>query len=83
LGYTADGEDEFDAVVGLFSLLDVLLEKKPDGAPHDDIIWKIEGWICGLPLPPSEPCTSYRRKVNNGSWKMLWPSVSWKPPRES
>ena len=44
----ADGEDRFDAVVGLFGMLDVVLGNRPSGEPDDDTT-RIEGWILGQP----------------------------------
>ena len=46
-GDRADGEDRFDAVVGLFGMLNVLLGRRPPGAPDDPQIVNIEGWILG------------------------------------
>ena len=45
-GSTRDGEDRFDAVVGLFSMLDVVLGNLPSGEPPDGST-QIEGWILG------------------------------------
>ena len=41
-----DGDDRFDAIVGLFGMLDVVLGNLPSGEPEDDTT-KIEGWILG------------------------------------
>jgi len=46
-GLSADGEDRFDAVVGLFGMLNVVLQRRPPGDPTEDDINKIEGWILG------------------------------------
>ena len=46
-GPSADGEDRFDSFVGLASMLEVLLGKRPDGAPKDMMVQRIEGWILG------------------------------------
>lgn len=48
-GFSArpDGEDQFDAVVGLFGMLDVLQGKIPDTFPIDRDINRWEGWILG------------------------------------
>ena len=51
-GTVADGEDRFDAVVGLFGMLDVALGNRPSGEPDDDTT-RIEGWILGQPSAPS------------------------------
>ena len=45
-GSSRDGEDRFDAVVGLFGMLDVVLGNLPSGEPHDGST-QIEGWILG------------------------------------
>lgn len=46
-GRRADGEDAFDAAVGVLSMLGVVLELRPDGAPDTPIVRHIEGWILG------------------------------------
>ena len=51
-GTGADGEDRFDAVVGLFGMLDVALGNRPSGDPDGDTT-RIEGWILGQPSAPS------------------------------
>ena len=45
-GPRKDGEDPFDAVVGLLGMLDVVLGNLPSGEPRDDTT-QIEGWILG------------------------------------
>ena len=40
-------EDRFDAVVGLFGMLNVLLCHRPSGEPDDPVVRRIEGWILG------------------------------------
>lgn len=47
-GEGADGEDPFDAVVGLCTLLDVVLGRRSEGAPWDAEVRDHEGWILGL-----------------------------------
>ena len=51
-GDGTDGEDRFDAVVGLCGMLDVVLGNSPSGEP-DDATTRIEGWILGQPMAPS------------------------------
>jgi hypothetical protein len=46
-GASGDGEDHFDAAVGLMGMLNVVLERRPPGDPGDERIRKIEGWILG------------------------------------
>lgn len=43
----ADGEDAFDAVLGLMSMIEVLLGYRSDGAPPSAVVRDIEGWIFG------------------------------------
>ena len=46
-GAGASGEDRFDAAVGLFGMLNVVLGRRPSGEPDDPVIRRIEGWILG------------------------------------
>jgi len=46
-GPKADGEDRFDAVIGLLAMLDVLAGRRSAGAPPDDAIRAVDGWIFG------------------------------------
>ncbi len=46
-GADASGDDRFDAVVGLFGMLGVVLGRRPSGEPDDDVIRRLEGWILG------------------------------------
>jgi hypothetical protein len=41
------GEDPFDSVVGLMSMIEVLLGGRPEGAPADPAVSQVEGWIFG------------------------------------
>lgn len=41
------GEDRFDAAVGLFGMLNVVLGYRPPGEPSSEEIRKVEGWILG------------------------------------
>ena len=41
------GEDSFDAIVGLLLMIDVVLNYRSDGAPEDDVVRRVEGWIFG------------------------------------
>ena len=40
-----DGDDSFDAVVGLFGMLHVCLGERDSGEPNDRAIREIEGWM--------------------------------------
>jgi hypothetical protein len=48
-GPSSYGEDKFDAVIGLFGMLDVVLNNEPYDAPPDAKVRTVEGWIFGLP----------------------------------
>ena len=45
-GSDRSGDDRFDAVVGLFGMLDVVFGNLPSGEPRDETT-QIEGWILG------------------------------------
>jgi len=42
-----DGDDAFDATVGLFGMLEVLMGRREPGDPNEESIRKLEGWILG------------------------------------
>lgn len=46
-GAASNGEDAFDAAVGLFEMLDVILGNRAEGNPDDEGVTKREGWIFG------------------------------------
>jgi hypothetical protein len=46
-GNRADGEDRFDAVVGLLGMVQVVLGQRQVGEPEDPEVRAIEGWIFG------------------------------------
>jgi uncharacterized OsmC-like protein len=47
-GASPDAEDAFDATIGLFGMLNVLLGKRTEGMPDDDPpLQMVEGWILG------------------------------------
>ena len=46
-GSSRDGEDRFDATVGLFGTLNVLLGHHPHREPGDEQVRNVEGWILG------------------------------------
>lgn len=61
-GPSSDGEDDFDAVVGLFGMLNVVLGYRTTGEPADAKIGTVEGWMFGLsgasrprPSLPAQP----------------------------
>lgn len=42
-----EGDDPFDAVVGLFGIIEVVTGRRPTGEPSEDKIRTLEGWILG------------------------------------
>ncbi len=46
-GPAPDGEDPFDAVIGLLGMLNVVLQYRAPGPPLDERAGRIEGWILG------------------------------------
>lgn len=46
------GDDPFDAMVGLFGMLNVILGRRPSGEPEDATVRDIEGWILGQSAEP-------------------------------
>ncbi len=46
-GPSPDGEDPFDATVGLLGMVNVALGRRSSGTPCDPEIRRIEGWILG------------------------------------
>lgn len=46
-GPRPDGDDPFDATVGLFGMLNVILGHRPPGEPDDETVRRVEGWILG------------------------------------
>lgn len=42
-----EGDDAFDAVVGLFGMIEVVMGRRQPGEPSDDRIRMLEGWILG------------------------------------
>jgi hypothetical protein len=50
-GASKDGEDPFDAAVGLLSMVAVVKGLRPVGMPPPGIIRSVEGWILGQEYP--------------------------------
>jgi hypothetical protein len=46
-GASPDGEDSFDAVIGLFGMINVVLGYRTPGEPENEAIRKIDRWILG------------------------------------
>jgi hypothetical protein len=44
-------DDAFDATVGLFGMLEVLMNRRGSGEPDEDSVRKLEGWIFGQCYP--------------------------------
>jgi hypothetical protein len=42
-----EGDDAFDAVVGLFGMIEVVTRRRQPGEPSGGRIRKLEGWILG------------------------------------
>jgi hypothetical protein len=45
-------DDAFDATVGLFGMLEVLINRRESGEPDDEKVRKLEGWIFGQSCAP-------------------------------
>ncbi len=58
-GPAPDAEDRFDAIVGLFGMLNVVFGGRSPGEPENEDVQKIEGWILGQEWTDSN---SYRNK---------------------
>lgn len=52
-GTSAAGEDPFDAVIGLFGMINVLLGHRSPGDPPPGPLREIEGWILGQEHAPA------------------------------
>jgi SAM-dependent methyltransferase len=52
-GRSPDGEDSFDATVGLFGMLNVVLGYRSPGEPLDATVRNVEGWMFGQSADPS------------------------------
>lgn len=50
-GNRHDGEDRFDAAVGLFGMLNLILGLEPFHEPTDPVVRAVEGWIFGQGAP--------------------------------
>jgi hypothetical protein len=50
-GTSLTGEDQFDALVGLYGMIDVILGNNFIDEPHSPVISRIEGWIFGQESP--------------------------------
>ena len=61
-GTAADGEDRFDAVVGLFGMLNILFGHRQAGEPDDGAARRVEGWILGLADGRSVDASSLSRQ---------------------
>jgi hypothetical protein len=44
-------DDAFDATIGLFGMLEVLMNRRGSGEPDEDSVRKLEGWIFGQCCP--------------------------------
>jgi hypothetical protein len=48
------GDDPFDALVGLMSMVDVVSGCRPEGAPASSVVREVEGWILGQSPEPAD-----------------------------
>jgi len=55
-GFLNGHDDAFDAVVGLFGMLQVCLEERATCEPQDETIREVEGWILGRKIQVVEEC---------------------------
>jgi hypothetical protein len=46
-GSRPGADDRFDAVIGLFGLINVMVGARPTGEPYDPVARRLEGWILG------------------------------------
>jgi hypothetical protein len=60
-GAGADGEDRFDATVGLFGMLDVVLGRRAAGEPQYARVREVEGWILGQEPASTGEAVALRR----------------------
>jgi hypothetical protein len=58
-----EGDDAFDAVVGLFGMLKVANGNREPGEPNNDRMSRLEGWILGQ--MPIRPTVGEERKARN------------------
>lgn len=53
-GPSPDGEDPFDATIGLLGMLNVVLGHRSSGEPPDKVVHTVEGWILGQQFPGTD-----------------------------
>ena len=61
-GNDLGGEDRFDAFVGLYGMINIILGNHTTGEPVTPLSTKIEGWIFGQKQPQKETCVSRNGK---------------------
>ncbi|MCC7425621.1 MAG: DUF429 domain-containing protein [Alphaproteobacteria bacterium] len=54
-GPRPEGEDPFDATLGLLGMVPVAIGRHPTGTPSDPVIRRWEGWMLGRTLVPPRP----------------------------
>lgn len=62
-GPKPDGEDPFDAVVGLFGMLNVVLNNQADIPKLPDFVYEVEGWVFGQTELPKQSVRLHNNKV--------------------
>jgi hypothetical protein len=73
IGFSDDinGEDEFDAVVGLLGMIAVVTGALESGEPRDDLaVLSVEGWILGRASDPAHATSD----GSQGSFRLLEPT---------
>ena len=58
-GPGSDGEDQFDAVVGLLGMIATVRRGSEPDLPDDPAVRQIEGWMFGQPAPSSLPAHAH------------------------
>jgi hypothetical protein len=58
---SSSGEDQFDAAIGLASMLEVITGRRADGTARSPAALQVEGWIFGQPQAQSSTLASEHR----------------------
>lgn len=70
-GADAQGEDRFDATIGVLGVINVLAANRPDGIPADPWLRRWEGWVLGQTDLPRDQAvskpSSAARKCSTGT----------------
>lgn len=60
-GFPNGGDDAFDAVVGLFGMLQVCIGRRGSGEPSESTIHEVEGWILGRDSEATADASSHSK----------------------